>query len=504
MTVYTPGASVAVVAEGTWLLIGAAPGSDVVRRCWELVRGGAGLDDVLSVIVHEGFRAVGSFALVRYTEGERRVVLRGDSVVGLVGLDGVLLELRADGVATWVDTGLPESAVELRLTAAVAGGPELPLERGVVLASRLVARLVAAPEVGRVTEVMPAPGVSSLTEVLPMPGSPPRPEPGAVPLLPQGFTPSAPEFTPVPDAPTPDPAISGTKNPEAIRVAEPAPTSPPVPPPTSPPTSPPVSPPTSPPVSPPTSPPGPVPTPPPDVPQLITPQPSGARTVVLQPSDVPPSGVPDPPAVDGPPIGDKRVPQAVQRDADGVIQALGWAGPPPRVDETMVRRNNSPDDTRHVFTAGAPRVRAVACPARHLNPEHAIACRVCGQPFPPQDAFVVPRPPLGVLRLSTGELITLDRNVILGRDPQVTDRSPTAPHAIRLANQGNDISRNHVEVRLDGWDVLVVDLGSKNGTTMIAPGWSPQELAGLIPAILTPGSRVMVGEGAFFTYEVTG
>ncbi|MEU4802956.1 FHA domain-containing protein [Actinosynnema sp. NPDC023587] len=434
MTLYTPGASVAVVAEGTWLLIGAAPGSDVVRRCWELVRDGAGLDDVLNVIVHGGSRAVGSVALVRYTPAERRVVLRGDAVVGLVGLDGVLLELRADGVATWVDTGLPESAVELRLTSASGGSAELPLERGVVLASRLVVRLVAAPEVGRVTEVVPAPG---LTEVLPVPGPVPGATPGAVPLPPQGFTPSTPAFAPVPDAPAAEPV----------------------------------------------GPRGAGPTPPPDVPQLITPRPAGSPPVVVR-SSAPPVGV----------AGTSGASTAVVPPSDV----------PPRVDETVVRRGHSPDDTRHVVTGGPPRVRAVACPARHLNPEHAIACRVCGQGFPPQDAFIVPRPPLGVLRLSTGELITLDRNVILGRDPQVADRSPTAPHAIRLANQGNDISRNHVEVRLDGWDVLVVDLGSKNGTTVIAPGWSPQELAGLIPAILTPGSRVMLGEGAFFTYEVLG
>ncbi|MBW4720617.1 FHA domain-containing protein [Saccharothrix obliqua] len=338
MTGYVPGGAVAVVADRTWLLLGVAPGSDVVRRCWELVRGGAGLDDVLSVIVHEGFRAVGSFALARHVAEERRVVLRGAAVVGLVGADGVPLELRADGVATWVDTGLPDDVVELWLAAGEARGAELPLERGVVVAGRVVARL----------------------------------------------------------------AVVG-------------------------------------------------------------------------------GGVPD----------------QDQPDAD----ETGWSE---RVDETVVRHSGSPDDTRHVFAAGAPKVRAVACPARHLNPEHAIACRVCGQALPPQEAFVVPRPPLGVLRLSTGELITLDRNVVLGRDPRVTDRGADAPHGIRLANQGNDISRNHVEVRLDGWDVLVVDLGSKNGTTVIAPGWSPQELAKLIPAILTPGSRVVLGDGAFFTYEVTG
>ncbi|QTR05125.1 FHA domain-containing protein, partial [Saccharothrix algeriensis] len=133
-----------------------------------------------------------------------------------------------------------------------------------------------------------------------------------------------------------------------------------------------------------------------------------------------------------------------------------------------------------------------------------VACRVCGRRRAAPGALVVPRPPLGVLRLSTGEAVLLDRGVVLGRDPQVADRGPARPRAVRFANRGNDISRNHVEVRLDGWDALVVDLGSRNGTAVIAPGWSPQALAGLVPTPLAPGSRVVLGDGASFTYEVAG
>ncbi|MBB5957465.1 hypothetical protein FHS29_004060 [Saccharothrix tamanrassetensis] len=428
MTVYTPGAAVAVVADRTWLLIGAAPASDVVRRCWELVRGGAGLDDVLSVIAHEGFRSVGSFALVRCDDAERRVVLRGDAVVGVVGADGVPLELRDDGAATWVDTGLPDEVAELRLAAGVGAGPELPVECGVVLASLLVATLA---------EVTPQP----VTSVEPEDGVAIESAPTVVAALPK-----------VPDV---DPAVAERWT-EVIAVPHGFT---------------------------------------PSVQGVVVPQAEqGVAQSVSQP-------VPQVVAQPVPAVAPQPAPKPAPKPAP---QPAAQPAATPRVDETSLRRNASPDDTRHIATTGTPRVRAIACPARHLNPEHAIACRVCGQALPPQDAFVVPRPPLGVLRLSTGEVISLDRSVILGRDPQVADRGSTGPHAIRLANQGNDISRNHVEVRLDGWDVLVVDLGSKNGTTVIAPGWSPQELAGLIPAILTPGSRVMVGEGAFFTYEVTG
>ena len=68
----------------------------------------------------------------------------------------------------------------------------------------------------------------------------------------------------------------------------------------------------------------------------------------------------------------------------------------------------------------------------------------------------MPRPPLGVLRLSTGDLVTLDRSVLLGRAPKlgegiaVTDR----PHVVKVPSPERDVSRNHVDVVLDNRDVV--------------------------------------------------
>ena len=48
-----------------------------------------------------------------------------------------------------------------------------------------------------------------------------------------------------------------------------------------------------------------------------------------------------------------------------------------------------------------------------------------------------------------------------------TDLPPSSrPHLVRLASAENDISRNHAEVILEGWHVLVRDLGSTNGTLL--------------------------------------
>ncbi|TWP54061.1 FHA domain-containing protein [Lentzea tibetensis] len=383
---YVPGTWVAVVGAKVWLLLGAPPDAEVVRRCWDLVREDAELDDVLGAIVHEGFRAVGSFALVT----PRRAVVRGGAGLVCLGADGQASRIDATGVMTWVDRNLDESIVQLRLTTG-GTGPVLPLLSGVVLAAELVVSLGTVPEAVREEagqEVVATTIVRSVPE--------PEPESRAVP------------------APQPEPA---------------------------------------------------------------------------------------------------RVTELLAQEPGGFIASIDWAAPVPapapapgraEMSETVLRtRVVTQDDTSMLISergSGAPQVRAVKCQDQHLNPEAATHCRLCGGAVPAQTSFVAVRPPLGVLRLSTGDTITLDRNVVLGRDPHTDDRGNRA-NLVKVGDS-TDISRNHVEVRLDGWDVLVVDLGSKNGTTMTQPGWSPQELAGHIPAVLCPGTRVTLSEDAYFTYEV--
>ncbi|MEP6629382.1 MAG: hypothetical protein ABJA89_02880, partial [Lapillicoccus sp.] len=104
-----------------------------------------------------------------------------------------------------------------------------------------------------------------------------------------------------------------------------------------------------------------------------------------------------------------------------------------------------------------PSVLAVLCPGGHLNPPTAGRCRACGREVPDQEPFRTPRPPLGVLRLSTGDIVTLDRGVVMGRAPQAPPGLPpeVQPHVVRIASPERDISRNHVQVVVEGWQVLV-------------------------------------------------
>lgn len=153
-----------------------------------------------------------------------------------------------------------------------------------------------------------------------------------------------------------------------------------------------------------------------------------------------------------------------------------------------------------------PVVLAVRCMSGHHNAPHATRCRVCGQELPTQQPEPTVRPALGVLRLSTGDVVTLDRGVLVGRAPRSPHEvdSAEAPHLLRVASPDNEISRNHVEVVLDGWHVLVRDLGSTNGTTVALPGSSPVRVRPDDQQSIEPGTTITLADQVSMVFEVTG
>lgn len=149
-------------------------------------------------------------------------------------------------------------------------------------------------------------------------------------------------------------------------------------------------------------------------------------------------------------------------------------------------------------------VLAVTCPAGHLTSAYDSKCRVCGAHPEPQATVEVSRPPLGVLRLSTGQTILLDRDVILGRAPEDNTSDPaTKPNLVQLTESG-EVSRMHARVTLDGWQPLIRDLGSANGTMLTLQGSQPRQLRPDEDYPLEPGSVVSLAGIINFTFEVEG
>jgi hypothetical protein len=130
----------------------------------------------------------------------------------------------------------------------------------------------------------------------------------------------------------------------------------------------------------------------------------------------------------------------------------------------------------HLSHSTAATVLAVSCPLGHLTPPAGPQCRVCHQRVAPQEPRRVDRPPLGGLRLPTGEVVPLDRGVVLGRKPAPADGSSDWPHLVHLPKDHSFVSRQHLEIELDGWDVVARDLDSRGGTTIAPPGREPQRM----------------------------
>lgn len=225
-----------------------------------------------------------------------------------------------------------------------------------------------------------------------------------------------------------------------------------------------------------------------------------------------PVAEPEPAAVDGPTGPDNwgmTGPPPTQPPPTEELNSEPPAGPapepvvaPPVPDVTMDRSALTPGTEG---PADSPVVLAVICPAGHHSSPHASACRVCGRDIPTQQPFQTPRPQLGTLAVSTGGVVPLDRGILLGRAPKVNaDLPPSSrPHLVRLASADNDISRNHAEIILEGWHVLVRDLGSTNGTTVTLPGQEPVRLRPTEDFGIEPGAILTLADEVSLTYEVS-
>ncbi len=196
-----------------------------------------------------------------------------------------------------------------------------------------------------------------------------------------------------------------------------------------------------------------------------------------------------------------------------------YAPPAPRADggpgesSSTVKRDELPEIVARTTPPDriGPVVPALLCPSGHVNPPSGAVCRRCGALLP-HDPVPVPRPVLGVLRLSLGDVITLDRGVLMGRNPRTDFGGPDGfggsageerPHVVKLPSADGDISRTHLRVTLDGWHVLVTDLNSTNGTLVTLPGRDPQQLRPGEPMLIQPGTVVTLADGIDFRYEVT-
>jgi hypothetical protein len=123
---------------------------------------------------------------------------------------------------------------------------------------------------------------------------------------------------------------------------------------------------------------------------------------------------------------------------------------------------------------------------------------------PSAQAFGVPPTMVGRLRISTGEVVPLDHDVLIGRAPRPSPHAWPQPRLVEVPSPDNDVSRNHLQVTLDGRNVYATDLGSTNGTVLRTPGRLPMRLQPNEPVLLEPRSTLILADEVLVTFEVAG
>lgn len=124
-----------------------------------------------------------------------------------------------------------------------------------------------------------------------------------------------------------------------------------------------------------------------------------------------------------------------------------------------------------------------------------------GDTVPPLAPPRMPAP--GRLRLSTGVIVPLDRTVVIGRRPRSTRVSGTdLPRLVAVDSPQQDISRSHLELRVEGDTIVATDLQTTNGTVLLRAGTSPTRLHPGEQTVVVPGDVLDLGDG--ITVDVEG
>jgi hypothetical protein len=268
------------------------------------------------------------------------------------------------------------------------------------------------------------------------------------------------------------------------------------------------------------------------------------------PSGAVPAAPPPPPA---PPVPAPALPDTSDPVPDGMISGVpisgvpGWAGATPAaahraaaVGAEAAEAEAEADDDDHdghtvmssaiadlkaaasapsapKFSApanpNAPKILAVTCENGHPNPTARENCRECGSHLS-AEAELATRPSLGRMVVTSGaatsgaagirggQVVELDRPVIVGRRPRTNNTSADQmPRLVTVSSPQQDISRSHTEISLEDWHVLVTDLATTNGTTLLRPGQPPRRLHPNEKELVSDGDVVDLGDGVTLTFE---
>jgi hypothetical protein len=99
--------------------------------------------------------------------------------------------------------------------------------------------------------------------------------------------------------------------------------------------------------------------------------------------------------------------------------------------------------------------------------------------------------------LPNGAEVALDVTVYVGRRPSIPRiHVGPEPRLVKLPSPGRELSATHLELKVVGGAVVASDMRSTNGTVVQLPGAAPRTLIRGESAVVVPGTRIDLGDGA--------
>ena len=237
------------------------------------------------------------------------------------------------------------------------------------------------------------------------------------------------------------------------------------------------------------SPPPPPPPPHVDAPVAPTPEPIGA-------APTPPTGsrIFEPPA----PVPAEEIPS--HPSAPSVdFEAVLLVGDRPVVQREPLSLHTIGENAPLEHALPPAIVAGVRCSRDHHNNPAALYCSSCGIKMGVHRTLVVvdgPRPPLGVLVLDDGATIPVQHDMVIGRDPSVDPLVVGGmARSIRIEDETSSVSRAHLLITIDQWEVLLADRGSANGTAVRSgDGDEWRQLSASERVGISTGTQIRIGE----------
>ena len=495
---WVPGAQHAIVRDGFGMLLADDVPREQVLRVWqELDRldaldGLGGLLDILRDVTGRGLGSLPSFAMSVIDHRGLHVAVRGSFNVHVVDLDDDEHVVRGDEASVWVERNFDTAVVaDVLLAPDDLDGSWLPVVGGVLPAAGirqcLAERAAASGDAGAPVadaadpDPSPAPRAEPPVEAEPEPALEPEPDP--VPShetwVEEGPSEAAPTTRRFASLLSPHTVMHDVEE-AAVRPDDPE-----------------------------LDDHDPAPSPPAEEPPAADPPQVEVAPVPVVPAPVAPAEVATPPSfISGVPSRAAYVapapaaPSQVLQSSTSQPASFGEDGPEHHDGHTMLEAPDSTELDAYLSesapASGDDLVLGLLCAAGHGNPTHRTECRVCGQRLA-GDSVRIPRPALGLMHTSAGESIELVQNVLAGRNPRASRIQGTVmPRLLPLPH--SHVSGTHLEIRLEGWSVMVVDLGSTNGTFLQRPG-QPTLRISETPQLLHSDDVVQLGHGVDLRFE---